>query len=197
MVSGERLAFLDADHVEGKSARAVKQSLAVQLGIPRFRQRLHVEDGSRQILDDEVFADAPGKVLLVLLAFAEPDGEADSLMLAACRSNNFMTLEELLQHPRDPNEEDEFGRALLSHAAATGHVQTMQLLLEAAADINSQDIYGSTPLVHALYMLQDPVEPARLLIEAGADKNQAKTDGATPLFIASQNGHFEVVSVLK
>jgi ankyrin repeat protein len=43
----------------------------------------------------------------------------------------------------------------------------------------------------------DLVVAARLLIEAGADKNQANTDGATPLFIASQNGHFEVVSVLE
>ena len=78
MVSGERLAFLD--DVEGKSARVVKQSLAVQLGIPRFRQRVLVEDGSQEIPDEEVFAAAPGKVLLVLLEFAEADEEADSLI---------------------------------------------------------------------------------------------------------------------
>ena len=64
LVSGERLAVLD--DVEGTSARAVKQSLALQLGLPRFRQRVLVEDGSQEIADEEVFATAPGKVLLVL-----------------------------------------------------------------------------------------------------------------------------------
>ena len=31
---------------------------------------------------------------------------------------------------------------------------------------------------------------------AGASKDRAKEDGSTPLFIASQNGHLEVVRLL-
>ena len=36
----------------------------------------------------------------------------------------------------------------------------------------------------------------RLLIEAGADLDKANNDGWTPLWIASQNGHLEVVRLL-
>ena len=35
-----------------------------------------------------------------------------------------------------------------------------------------------------------------MLVEQGADIDKARNDGATPLFIASQNGHVDVVSVL-
>jgi hypothetical protein len=52
-VSGETLAFFDVDAFQGKSAKAVKQSLAVQIGVPRFRQRLFREDSSDQIPDEE------------------------------------------------------------------------------------------------------------------------------------------------
>ena len=46
---------LIAIDLQGKSAKAVKQSLAVQIGVPRFRQRLFREDSSDQIPDGEVF----------------------------------------------------------------------------------------------------------------------------------------------
>lgn len=51
--SGERLASLDAADFEGKTAKVVKQLLTAQLGVSRFRQRLFVADGSREIPDDE------------------------------------------------------------------------------------------------------------------------------------------------
>ena len=66
-VSGETLAFFDVDAFQGKSAKAVKQSLAVQIGVPRFRQRLFREDSSDQIPDEEVFISTSVKVQLVLV----------------------------------------------------------------------------------------------------------------------------------
>ena len=36
----------------------------------------------------------------------------------------------------------------------------------------------------------------KLLIEAGGDVNQADNDGFTPLFIASQEGHTDIVAIL-
>ena len=54
LASGERLASLDAADFEGKTAKIVKQLLTTQLGVSRFRQKLFVEDGSREIPDDEV-----------------------------------------------------------------------------------------------------------------------------------------------
>ena len=69
-VSGEKLAFLDPDEFEGKSAKSVKQCLACKFGISRFRQRL-LEEGTNcaDIPDDEVFASASVKVQLVILDF--------------------------------------------------------------------------------------------------------------------------------
>ena len=53
-LSGATLAALAPDEFEGKTAEAVKQALAVQIGVIRFKQRLFSEDGS-EISDDEVF----------------------------------------------------------------------------------------------------------------------------------------------
>ena len=54
LLSGATLAALAPDEFEGKTAKAVKQALAVHTGVTRFRQRLFSEDGS-EIPDDEVF----------------------------------------------------------------------------------------------------------------------------------------------
>ena len=54
LASGEQLTVLDADEVQGQSAKTVKRSLAAQVGVTRFRQKLFWEDGC-EIEDDEVF----------------------------------------------------------------------------------------------------------------------------------------------
>ena len=54
LASGELLARLAAADFEGKTAKVVKKLLTTQLGVSRFRQKLFVEDGSREIPDDEV-----------------------------------------------------------------------------------------------------------------------------------------------
>ena len=51
-VSGDTVAFCEESQLEGKSGKAVKQFLAAVVGLPRFRQKLLVEDGSREIPDD-------------------------------------------------------------------------------------------------------------------------------------------------
>ena len=40
------------------------------------------------------------------------------------------------------------------------------------------------------------IEIVKLLIEAGGDVNQATDDGSTPLYIASQQGHTDIVVIL-
>jgi hypothetical protein len=52
--SGETAAMLDAAVVEGKTAKAVKQTLAARLGVSRFRQQLF-HPGDAEIPDHEVF----------------------------------------------------------------------------------------------------------------------------------------------
>ena len=41
--SGERVAVLDTADFEGKTAKAVKQTLAAEIGVRRFKQRLFLE----------------------------------------------------------------------------------------------------------------------------------------------------------
>ena len=50
----------------GVPDRAAKKALAAEVGISRFKQRLFVEDGSREIQDDEVLALPPLKIQLGL-----------------------------------------------------------------------------------------------------------------------------------
>ena len=52
-VSGEKLTVLD--DYEGKTAKEIKQFLAPQIGVSRFRQRFWPEDWSHEIQDDVFF----------------------------------------------------------------------------------------------------------------------------------------------
>ena len=90
LASGEPVASLPADDFKGKTSRAVKQKLAVQVGVSRFRQRLFWEDGS-EIRNDHVFAARFVKLQLVKLEFWPSDNEEDRDMMLAS-----VSLEELL-----------------------------------------------------------------------------------------------------
>ena len=103
LASGEILTTLDQDVFDGKTAREVKQTLAANVRVSRFRQRLFTEDGFHEIHDDEVFGSAPVQVQLVMLEFLPPDAEEDELMISACHRNNTVRLEKFLQGPRNPN----------------------------------------------------------------------------------------------
>ena len=69
LTSGAELTVL-ADEFEGKTAKAVKQVLAVKIDVTVFRQRLFSEDGS-EIADDAIFASAPVKLMIVILDFSK------------------------------------------------------------------------------------------------------------------------------
>lgn len=49
----------------------------------RFRHKLFVEDGSREILDDEVFASAPVRVQLVRSEFWPADAQEVKKVISA------------------------------------------------------------------------------------------------------------------
>ena len=130
LASGETLTFLE-DELQGQKARAVKKALAAKVGISRFKQRCFVEDGSREIQDDEVLDPAPLKIQLVVLEFWPTADKETQKMISRSRENNSVALEQLLQLPRNPNEVDKDGKTPLFHAAMQGHVQPMGLLMEA------------------------------------------------------------------
>ena len=116
LASGEILTTLDQDVFDGKTAREVKQTLAVHAGVSRFRQRLYVEDGFREIQDDEVFGSAPVQVQLVMLEFLPPDAEEDKQMISACIRNDSASLEQFLQGPWNPNLGGGYGSKLFTLA---------------------------------------------------------------------------------
>ena len=98
-VSGEILAVLDLN--EGKSGKEIKQSLAAQIGVTRFRQRIWLEDASREVEDDELVTSE--KLRLVVSEFWPPNFEEDKKMIDAAKNNEVGTLENLLKCPRNPN----------------------------------------------------------------------------------------------
>ena len=183
--SGETLTVVD-DCTE-KTTREIKQAVAVQTGIPRFRQRFLLESGPREILDEEPVASAV-KVQLVVLEFELPEAEEDQRMIDACLQNDPQTLENLLQHPRTPNVTDADGKTLLHHAAENGHMESMGLLLEAGADKDLATLDTGATALHLAFQ-NAQAEVVRLLIEARADSNRARTDtGETPMYLAVSYG---------
>ena len=93
-VSGEALSVVD--DYEGKSAREIKDRLAIRLGFSRFRQRLWSADWSHEIQDDEVFTSEQTTVQLVVLEHLPQDSEANQMMISMAGVNNSIELEELL-----------------------------------------------------------------------------------------------------
>lgn len=193
LASGETLTVLATDDFQDKTAKAVKQVLAAQAGVSRFRQRLFRENGSCEIKDDEVFDLAAAEVSLVKLDYCPSDPEQTQQMTTACQHNDSVVLEALLQRPCDPNVADKEGWTPLHHAVERGHLEASQLLLEAGADKDAQDADGMTPLYSGA--AQGHVNVVALLLEAGANKD-TPCDGATPLYIAAENGNLETVRLL-
>ena len=105
-LSGATLAALAPDEFEGKTAKAVKQALAVQIGVIRFKQRLFSEDGS-EIPDDEVFSSAPVKLQMVVLDFYPADAQQSQQVISASMENDLIALEKFLNSPSNPNVTDE------------------------------------------------------------------------------------------
>ena len=201
LASGELLTVLDADKFQGQSAKTVKQSLAAQVGVTRFRQKLFSEDGC-EIQDDEVFTSLPAKIQLVVLEFWPPDAEQDKKMISSVRVGDELALELLLKCPRDPNVIDHRGFTALHHAAMSGRLEPARLLLEAGAELEARNtsmdatpVQGMVPLHFAA--LRGHLDVVRVLVEAGAEKDQTAVGGGlTPIEFATSQGHLDIVRFL-
>ena len=176
------------------SVKALKQRLAQEIGVPRFRLRL-LHDNCP--LDDDQTLTLQ-VVRLVKVEFLPPDTEQDREIIVACRQNNSTLLEQQLNKPRSPNFQDANQFTPLYAAASNGSLKCILLLLEAGANKDQGCRDGETPLFIAAQ--KGKLDVVRLLVESGANKDQSVTnnerDGATPLLIAAQQGHCEVVRLL-
>ena len=190
-VSGETLAVLDLD--EGKTGKEIKQSLAAQIGVTRFRQRI-LEDSSREVEDDEVVTSE--KLRLVVLEFWPPDFEEDTKMIDAARNNEVGTLENLLKCPRNPNTDAWL--CFKMKISKTYFISPLwkstgesQLWKSTIFHMAQQELGGGTPLHYAAARGQ--MDSLRLLLEARADKDARDSgpQGWTPLLLAAQNGQVD------
>ena len=145
------------------------------------------------LLDDAVLH-GPMDVQLIMRPFEESSQDQIQQLEQAARSNDILTIEQLLQRPQDPDLKLQAGTPL-HMASHKGHLEVVRLLLEANADKDKATVIGSTSLHGASY--NGHLEVVRLLLEANADKDKAtNADGVTPLYLASKEGHFEVVRLL-
>lgn len=96
-------------------------------------QRIFLENSSREIPDDALFASLSLRVQLVVSEYwplESLDAEQRQNMLSALRDNDLVSLERCLQRPQDPE---------------IGYLEAA-LLLEAKAKIDQLDFPGGTPL---------------------------------------------------
>ena len=177
-VTGESLAVLEKEEFADASVKALKQRLAQQIGVPRFRLRLLQHNNP---LDDDQTL-AMQVVQLVKMEFLPPDMEQDREIIEACRQNNDKLLEQHLNQPRSPNFEDANAKTPLYVAARYGSLKCVLLLLEAGANMDQGKAdTGATPLWIAAQ--EGHLEVVRSLVESGANKDQGRTNGGeTPLY---------------
>ena len=171
-VTGESIAVFEKEEFADASVKALKQRLAQQIGIPRFRLRL-LQDNCP--LDDDQSL-AMQVVQLVRMEFLPPDMEQDREIMVACRQNNDKMLEQHLNQPRSPNFED----ANATNALVCGSLQwksqcVLMLLLEAGAKKDKGRVdTGETPLHIAAE--KQHLEVVRLSGGVGCQQRPRHTD---------------------
>lgn len=122
-----------------------------------------------------------------------PDEKGLTPLVLAIQNSHPELVELLLQLGANPNAG---GWTALHEAALMGDVASVQTLLKFKADPNRREKQNSgTPLHVACF--QGQTEICRLLLRAGAQINLRDGEGLTPLFHARDQGHGELVKMLK
>ena len=149
-VTGESIAVFEREEFADASVKALKQRLAQQICVPRFRLRL-LQDNS-PLDDDQTLA--MQVVQLVRMEFLPPDMEQGREIIEACYQNNDKLLEQNLNQPRRPNFEDADAMTPLCAAALNGNLKCVSLLIEQVCSARRRCIQawmssGTGTLVHA------------------------------------------------
>jgi len=124
------------------------------------------------------------------------DAERRSPLMFAAFNGHAAVAEYLLDAGAAIDARDSAGRTALMYACSGPFGETVKLLLTRGAEVNVQGtLEGFTPLMTAA--AEGLAEVVRLLLDGGADRNLEDEDGDTALTFARQNGHTEVVALLK
>lgn len=114
----------------------------------------------------------------------------ETLLMAACSSNNYKIAELLLVKGADSNARDQFDGTALHNAAYIGSKDIVELLLRYNSDVNAVRVLGGNVLCSAVGSANADIIP--LLIKSGADINHTNDDGDTPLHLACKKGHADI-----
>ena len=164
-LTGELIANFALEEFQGKAVRFLKNRLAKEIGIPRFRQRLVGEDGRKLEDDDLIYA---SNLQLVILNSCFTSQARDKLMSACSRAAHVEEVEALLQEPIAPDGKEQENSAL--HVASmAGHEQTVALLLEAKAMVDKETAFPMVETALHLACGNGHPEIVKLLLEAHAD----------------------------
>ena len=194
-LSGEEVAVLEADEVEGKTVKMLKMQLAERIGASRFRQRWYSHD-QRELPDDELVFESD--VQLLIMNFVTPDDGQDQKLISAAAGNRLEEVEALLSLRIDPDCIDERGFTALHKAAKRGHSLCVSLLLEAMAAVDKEDYSDTRATALYLAIEGDHKAVVELLLKAGAVKDKDRLTGAgfSALHRAARHGYLEILQLL-
>src|SRR4051794_34319008 len=94
-------------------------------------------------------------------------GQSAPALFSAVEKNDIGSVRKLLEEGANANATDEFGDAILMHAALYATPDCMKLLLDKGADVNFKNKQGHNALV---FCAHEP-DKIKLLVSAGADVN--------------------------
>jgi ankyrin repeat protein/imidazolonepropionase-like amidohydrolase len=100
----------------------------------------------------------------------------------------------LIEGGADVSRRTPYGTTPLDRAVVAGFKDIVELLIAKGADVNAKDNWNWTPLHSAVYGHKDIVE---LLITKGANVNARDGASRTPLWYAKEEGHTEIVELLR
>ncbi len=100
----------------------------------------------------------------------------------------------LIEGGADVSRRTPLGTTLLERAVDVGLKDIVELLIAKGADVNAKDDWNWTPLHSAVYGHKDIV---KLLIAKGANVNARNGASRTPLWYAQEEGHTEIVELLR
>jgi ankyrin repeat protein len=137
--------------------------------------------------------DAEGLRRLSGAALDAPDEKGLTALVLAIQNGHPECVELLLQMGANPNAGP---WTALHEAALMGDAASVRALLQRKADPNRREKQNQGTPVHVA-CFQGHLDICRVLLRAGAQVNLRDGEGLTPLFHAKDQGHGELVKLLK